>query len=110
LPIQYGEFTEWQRTVFGASELVAATDSWDRSLRGMHHFELLPDHSRPAVLTADSNIVSILFDRTLTNSVAALARDNGCSLFMTALAVLLVLLPRQSKEVDIVAEHLAGRR
>jgi hypothetical protein len=74
------------------------------------HFELLPDHSRPAVLTANSNIVSILFDRTLTNSVAALARDNGCSLFMTALAVLLVLLPRQSKEVDIVAEHLAGRR
>jgi Condensation domain len=110
LPIQYGEFTEWQRAAFDSSELADATDFWDRSLRGMRHFELLPDHSRPAVPTANSNILSISLDRTLTNSVAALARDNGCSLFMTALAVLLVLLRRQSKEVDIVAEHLAGRR
>ena len=76
----------------------------------MRHFELLPDHARPPVQTANSNIVSVLLDRELTNRVAALAREHGCSLFMTALAALLVLLRRHSGEDDIaVGTQVAGR-
>ena len=110
LPIQYGEFTEWQREALESSDLEEATKFWERSLTGLRHFELLPDHPRPPVQTANSNIVSILLDRDLTNRVAALAREHGCSMFMTALAALLVLLRRQSGEDDIVVgTQVAGR-
>jgi amino acid adenylation domain-containing protein len=110
LPIQYGEFTEWQREALESSDLEDATKFWERSLKGLRHFELLPDHARPPVQTANSNIVSILLDRGLTNRVAALAREHGCSMFMTALAALLVLLRRQSGEDDIVVgTQVAGR-
>ncbi len=83
---------------------------WRTTLDGMKHFEVLPDKSRPPVLSNNGKIVSRLLPRDLTNRLAALGRREGCTMFATALSVLLALLHRYSGETDIgIGTQTAGR-
>jgi thioesterase domain-containing protein len=110
LPVQYGDYALWQRQWLSANALERQTGYWLQKLKGMRYFELASDRPRAPLLTANGQIVSVLLPRRLTDQLAALSQDSGCTLFMTALAALKVLLHHRTGEEDIaVGTQVAGR-
>jgi amino acid adenylation domain-containing protein len=108
--LRFGEFAQWELDQMATGSLEAERAYMREMLRGYKQFELLPDFPRPRRLTSNGAIASVLLDRGLTDALATLARANGCTLFMTALAALFTLFHRYSGETDIVlGTQVVGR-
>ncbi|MBV9646487.1 MAG: amino acid adenylation domain-containing protein [Candidatus Eremiobacteraeota bacterium] len=99
LPTTYADVARFEREERNADSY--AETSARRCLDGYKQFELMPDRPRPTVQTSNGAIASILLGRELTDALADLSRREGCTLFMTAYAALLVVLHRHSGETDI---------
>ncbi|WP_295683988.1 amino acid adenylation domain-containing protein [uncultured Nevskia sp.] len=84
-------------------QLAVAADEayWLRTLSGLPHFELYPDHARPSVQTWQSGIRYQRVEADLLARLQAMAQHQGCSLATITLAALLLLLNRYSGEADI---------
>ena len=79
-------------------------------LSGLEFFELPTDFPRKSVQDRRGRIQSQLLDRDLTDRLASVARQNGCTLFMLAYAALVTLLHRYTGATDIaVGTQVAGR-
>jgi len=110
LATSYADYTAWERELSASSTHAADRDCLKHKLLEFEQFEILPDKPRPAIQTANSEIVSVLLERGLTDTLAGLSRANNCTFFMTAYATLLVLLYRYSGKIDIsVGTQIAGR-
>jgi amino acid adenylation domain-containing protein len=110
LPVSYGEFSAWQAEWLRSESFEDDAEFWRRDLQGLGQFELLPDHPRPPQQTSNGAILSLLLDRPLSDGLAQLARSQGCTLFMAALASLLTVLHRYSGETDIgIGTQIASR-
>jgi amino acid adenylation domain-containing protein len=110
LPIQYADFTVWQRETFEGEALEAELDYWRPKLRDLPILSLLTDRPRPE--TASFRGASHLVD--LGPSLSASAREVGRALnatpYMTLLATFAVLMARRSGQDDIViGTPIAGR-
>ena len=94
-----------------------ASDAFDEQkiraremLDGYRRCELRTDFPRPLTQTTNGEIVSVLLDRELTNSLATLARERMCTLFMISYTALLVMLHHETGETDIaISTQIAGR-
>ncbi|MGW0042828.1 non-ribosomal peptide synthase/polyketide synthase [Rhodococcus sp. NPDC003348] len=116
LPVQYADYTLWQREVLGSEEdpdsLVSAQlDYWRQTLTGLpEQLDLPSDRPRPAVASNRGATYSFSVDADLHRRLDALARQQGASLFMVVHAALSVLLARLSDTGDIaVGAPVAGR-
>ena len=110
LPIGYGEYSARQARGLPQDTLRCDEEFWKQSLRALKHFELQPDHARPAVQTSNGNIVSLLLDRDVTDGLLEVSRRCGCTLFTTTLAALFTLLHRYSGESDLaIGNQVSGR-
>jgi nonribosomal peptide synthetase DhbF len=103
LPVQYADFTLWQRDWLKGYELDRGRSYWQRQLGGIPEcLELSTDRPRPEILThaGDACIMTLPPER-----VAALRRfsqQHRVTLFMLLLANFGVLLHRYSGQDDIV--------
>ena len=110
LPLSYGEYCVQQASAIGEARQPSNEVFWRRLLQDSKHFEVMSDKPRPPVLTSNGNILSLHLEKRVVDSVLVLGRQYGCSLFMTTLATLLVLLYRYTAETDIiVGTQVAGR-
>lgn len=110
LPIGYGTYVERERTYLSSPGFAARADALAATLKGYTRTELPPDFPRPAVQSAHGDIASLLLDRSLSDALAQLARERGCTLFMVAYAALLVLLRRESHSTDLtITTQVTGR-
>lgn len=110
LPIQYADFTLWQKDSLEKNPLNQELAYWKEKLRDLPETEVLTDFPRPPVQTHDGEIISILLPKTLTDSLRDLSTQQGATLFMTMLAAFKVLLHRHVGQDDIiVGSPIAGR-
>ncbi|MGW4071868.1 amino acid adenylation domain-containing protein, partial [Nocardia grenadensis] len=116
LPVQYADFTLWQRRVLGAeddtnSPLARQIAFWQRTLDGVPDELALPlDRPRPAVASMRGATVSGELPAELMRGLDGLARARGASMFMVLHAALAALLARLSGSDDIaVGTPIAGR-
>ncbi|HEV2268391.1 MAG TPA: amino acid adenylation domain-containing protein [Steroidobacteraceae bacterium] len=110
LPVSYRDFAEWQNEQLTGPGWQHESEYWATALKGLSYFELRPDRPRSATQGGSCEIISTLLDRGFTGALEQLARRNGCTLFMTVLAGLFVLLHRHSGETDIaIGTQVAGR-
>ena len=110
LPISYGDYTVWQRDVVLGEGLAPEIEYWSRALDGLEYFELPSDFPRGMAQGSAGAIQSQLLDRDLTDKLAQVARQNGCTLFMLAYSALVTLLHRHTGATDIaVGTQVAGR-
>ncbi|MFF0143405.1 amino acid adenylation domain-containing protein [Streptomyces sp. NPDC005227] len=116
LPVQYADFTLWQRELLGAegdprslvSEQLAF---WKRSLQGVpDQLELPFDRPRPKVADYRGDTVPIRIDAELHRALHSLAQDTNTTLFMVLQAALATLLSRLGAGSDIpLGTPVAGR-
>jgi non-ribosomal peptide synthetase component F len=121
LPMQYRDFTRWQRARFEAAELDEQFDYWETQLRApLPVLDLPSDHPRPPQFSYRGADIMFALPTALTQQLGALARQEGVSLFMVLLAGWTLFLGRYTHQHDIIVgtatsgrtrrdcEHLIG--
>ncbi|WP_347901175.1 non-ribosomal peptide synthase/polyketide synthase [Pseudomonas purpurea] len=111
LGIQYADFARWQRLWLEAGEAERQLDYWRGQLGQEHPPLSLPtDRRRPAIPSQQGASVELSVPTALSGALQALARREGCTLFMVLMASLQALLQRYSGERDIrVGVPIANR-
>jgi hypothetical protein len=110
LPIQYADYTVWQRDWLQGPALEAQLDYWRDRLANVPDLELPTDRPRPSVAAQRGGERSVILPTTTLDAVRALGRGEGATLYMTLLAAFQVLLHRYSGQSDIaVGSPVAGR-
>ena len=102
LPIQYADFTVWQRERLTGERLDELTAYWRRQLQDLPLLQLPTDRPRPPALSYRGASLAFSLPRTLGNALKALCQREGVTLFMTLLSAFSVLLHRYSGQEDIV--------
>lgn len=112
LPIQYADYTAWQRSWLDGEVLEQQLSYWKDRLAGIPAvLELPKDRPRPPVQTFRGATRSTQLSAELTKALNELSRQEGVTLFMTLLAAFKVLLWRYSMQDDIVVgSPIAGRK
>ncbi len=116
LPVQYADYSLWQRDVMGAeddadSAITRQVEFWRETLADLpDELDLPTDRPRPADPTYDGGTLMFDLDAQLHAGLTALARANGTSLFMVCQAALAALLTRIGAGTDIpIGSPIAGR-
>ncbi len=118
LPVQYADYTLWQRDLLGADDggdggvLADQIEYWRQALAGLPEELALPfDRPRPALPSRHGALVQWqLADARLHAALADLAREHQASVFMVLHAGLAALLSRMGAGTDIpLGAPVAGR-
>ncbi len=111
LPVQYADFTVWQRSWLRGEVLEGEIAFWRRQLAGLPPLLELPtDQPRPAVQSFRGATRLVWLPAGLVRQAEALARREGATLFMVLLAAFQSLLGRCSGQDDLaVGSPVAGR-
>jgi len=111
LPVQYADFTLWQRERHAGGAVAADLAYWrDRLADLPPALELPTDHPRPAVRGTRGATVPAEISQNLAERLAALGHAEGTTLFMVLLAAFQALLSRETGAEDLaVGTPAAGR-
>ncbi|MFJ8792347.1 amino acid adenylation domain-containing protein [Streptomyces sp. NPDC102462] len=116
LPVQYADYSLWQRDVLGSeddpdSEAGRQLAYWKRALAGLPEELSLPfDRPRPAVASYRGDRVTFDLPDAVYERLVRVGRDQGASLFMVVQAGLAALLTRLGAGTDIpLGTPIAGR-
>src|SRR5579862_1049504 len=110
LPVQYSDFSHWQRQETSLQKLTDAQRYWKHQLNGLSPLGLPTDWPRPSVQTHHGSHVETILPEFLASSLNILGRGENATLFMLLLAAFQLLLARYSDADDIaVGSPVAGR-
>ncbi|CDP88242.1 linear gramicidin synthetase subunit D [Mycolicibacterium farcinogenes] len=116
LPVQYADFTLWQKDWLGSvsdpdSVISAQLGYWEQTLAGLpERLELPTDRPYPAVADYRGASVAVEWPAELQQQVAKVAREHNATSFMVVQAALAVLLAELSASSDVaVGIATAGR-
>jgi amino acid adenylation domain-containing protein len=111
LPVQYADFSVWQRQWLSGDVLAGEVSYWRRQLAGVPPvLELPTDCPRPAVQSFRGAVEDLSLPKEIHASLVRLARSEGATLFMVLLAAFQTLLSRYSGQEDLaVGSPISGR-
>ncbi|MEH2213237.1 condensation domain-containing protein [Nostoc sp.] len=102
LPIQYADFTIWQRDRTQGEFLATKLNYWKQQLSGdLTVLELPTDPPRPSVTTFAGAKQYFTFSAPLTDTLRQLSQREDATLFMSLLAAFNILLYRYTNQEDI---------
>jgi amino acid adenylation domain-containing protein len=103
LTLQYIDYAAWQRRWLTGAVLDQQLHYWKQQLAGVSESLELPlDSPRPQVRKYRGAVQSSQLSKEVSESLRALSRRSGSSLFMTLLAAFQLLLSRYSGQEDVV--------
>jgi amino acid adenylation domain-containing protein len=111
LPIQYADFSHWQRQWLSGDVLARQIDYWRGQLAAAPTLLALPtDRPRPALQSYQGASLRFVVPAAVTAAVQALGQRSQSTLFMTLMAAFNVLLARYSGQTDIcIGAPIANR-
>ena len=117
LPVQYVDYTLWQRAQFGdledsSSRIAGQLGYWEQTLAGLpEQLQLPTDRPYPPVANYRGASVVVDWPAELQQRVREMARKHDATSFMVVQAALAVLLSTLSGSADVaVGFPIAGRR
>ncbi|MCC5666134.1 amino acid adenylation domain-containing protein [Nostoc sp. CHAB 5784] len=111
LPIQYADFTIWQRDRIQGEFLRTQLNYWKQQLKGeLPVLQLPTNRPRPSVTTFTGAKQYFTFSTVLTNALRQLSQQADTTLFMSLLAAFNILLYRYTDQEDIlIGSPIANR-
>jgi amino acid adenylation domain-containing protein/non-ribosomal peptide synthase protein (TIGR01720 family) len=111
LPVQYADFSIWQRKQLQGELLENKLVYWKNKLKGVPSLQLPTDFGRPAIQSLRGATHNFTIDQSLSAQLVDFGRQYGATLYMTMLATFKLLLYRYSGQEDIcVGAPIAGRQ
>ncbi|MCB0728896.1 MAG: non-ribosomal peptide synthetase, partial [Ignavibacteriae bacterium] len=111
LPIQYADFSMWQRNYLQGEVLEKKLGYWKDKLKDSEPLQLPVDFERPPVQSTRGAIASFSIDKEFSDSLNAISQKNGVTMFMTLLSAFNVLLYRYSGQENFtIGSPIAGRQ
>ncbi len=111
LPIQYVDYSAWQRKWLTRTVMMQQLDYWRQQLAGVETLNLPTDRQRPPVASNKGAVLDLQISRELTTQLKEIGQQHGATLFMVLLAGFLTLLYRYTAQTDFaVGSPIAGRR
>jgi amino acid adenylation domain-containing protein len=109
--LQFADFALWQRRWMAGEPAKRQLAYWQRQLRDSPSaLALATDHARPPVPSFRGAAPRYAIPRALGDSLRALSRERGATLFMTMFAVFVALLYRYTQQEDILVATAVGNR
>lgn len=103
LPVQYADYTVWQREWLKEEAQNKLLSYWKKQLNNAPtHLELPTDRPRPSNQTFHGDVYSIFLSENLSYQLKKISKEEGVTLFMTMLAAFKILLARYTGNEDIV--------
>jgi amino acid adenylation domain-containing protein len=110
LPIQYADFTLWQKRWLTGEVLAKQLEYWKKQLADVASLALPTDRPRSNDGCFHGNQLKYTLPLELSTSLAEMSRERGVTLFMLLLAAFKVLLHRYTAQTDIlVGTPIANR-
>jgi hypothetical protein len=110
LPIQYADYSLWQRQLLQGERFERQLFYWKERLAGVKVLQLPTDRPRPRTPSFAGARLAVQFSKELTMALQSLARREGATLYMVLLAAFQLLLSHWSGQTDIaVGSPIAGR-
>ena len=110
LPVQYADYSQWQRECMEKGLLEQQLAYWKQQLADVSMLQLPTDRSRPELQSQSGAMYDFVIEANLTLRLKQLAQEQGATLFMLLLAAFQTLLSRYSGQQDIaVGTPVAGR-
>lgn len=111
LPIQYGDYAEWQQQFLQGEALHEQLAYWQEQLAGdLPVLQLPADRPRPARQSYRGGAHKVVFSAETKQTLLDFSRREGSSLYMTMLAAFKALLHRYTGQTDLlVGSPVAGR-
>ncbi|AXB47512.1 hypothetical protein A4R43_37835 [Amycolatopsis albispora] len=111
LPVQYADYTLWQRALLSGPSGERQAEFWAQALRGLPEEIPLPaDRPRPARPTGRGGKVRVEVPDRIARPLRELAAESGASMFMVAHAAVATLLHRLGAGTDLpLGAPIAGR-
>src|SRR5262249_45906121 len=101
LPVQYADYSEWQREWLQGELLERQLDYWRKQLAGHETLNLPTDRPYPARPTLAGAMERARLPEPLLSKLKGLSDQQGVTLFMTLLAGFEILLYRYTGQTDI---------
>ena len=109
--LQFADFALWQRRWMEGETAKRQLAYWQRQLRGSPSaLALATDHARPPVPSFRGAAPRYAIRRALGESLRALSRERGATVFMTMFAAFVALLYRYTQQEDILVGTGVGNR
>ncbi len=110
LPIQYADYSIWQREYLSGEVLDNKMAYWKNKLEDLKPLELPVDYTRPAIQSLDGSMHQFMIDGVLQEKLKEVSQESGATLFMTLLSIYKILLYRYTGSTDIsVGSPIANR-
>lgn len=111
LPVQYGDYSFWQRSWLQGEVMDAHIRFWQDHLHGAPAVLNLPfDRPRPKVQSFEGSNYAFTLEKTLADKLKSVGQDQQITLFMLLLGAYKIQLSRYSGQKDIcVGLPVAGR-
>ncbi len=110
LPVQYADYSIWQRRYLSGDHLEHQLEYWRDQLAEVTPLDLPLDYSRPKEQSTDGNSLSYSLSKDVLTNLKKLSQVKGTTLFMTLLSAFKVLMYRYSGQDDIcVGTPIANR-
>jgi amino acid adenylation domain-containing protein len=112
LPLQYGDFSVWQKEWLESGQLDEAIKYWKQELAGLiEQFELPMDRARPERQTYVAHSHKACLSPETTAVLKRLTMSSRATVFMTLLSAFSLILSRYSHQNDIaVGTPIANRQ
>jgi pristinamycin I synthase-3/4 len=111
LPVQYADYTAWQRRWVEGEVLQRQAEYWRETLGGAPELLELPtDHPRPAKQDFAGASLRVELDEGLTAALRTLGQRHGTTLYMTLLAGWAAVLARLSGQDEVVVGTPSANR
>lgn len=110
LPIQYTDFTLWQRRQLEGGRLRRHLDYWMSKLDGFQMLQLPSDRPRPARQSFRGANFHFTLGLKLSDTLRDLSLKEGVTVFSSCLALFQILLHRYSGQSDIVLGTVVANR
>ncbi|MCX2761529.1 amino acid adenylation domain-containing protein, partial [Aquimarina muelleri] len=110
LPIQYKDYSIWQRTHIEGDVLDKELSYWESKLKKVSPLVLPTDYTRPSIQNTNGADIAISLDVKTRESLKNICKEEGVTMFMGLLSIFKVLLYRYSGQHDIcVGTPIANR-
>ena len=102
LPIQYADFSRWQREYLNDARIEQELNFWRNYLESAPELQMPLDYPRAEELSFEGGRFPVVLPLSLSNELKKLSQEQGVTIYTSLLAIFMLLCSRYSGQNDVV--------